>query len=170
VLIDIAVPRDIDPEVIHVPRVRLYDMDNLNEHLEQSLNERTLEIPRVESILIEEQAKFMEYFASLNTLPLIADLRQHAEMIRQMELEKSLRRMPDLSDEERGRIEALTLALVKKLLDAPTRRLRAESTCPHAPEYAMLVRTLFGLEHEAGICGFSGEDCPLSLAAELTEP
>ena len=82
-------------------------MDNLNEHLEQSLNERTLEIPRVESILIEEQAKFMEYFASLNTLPLIADLRQHAEMIRQMELEKSLRRMPDLSDEERGRIEAL---------------------------------------------------------------
>ena len=148
ILIDIAVPRDIDPEVGNIPNVHLYDIDNLNAHLEQSLAERTAEIPHVETILAEEEAKFMNFLQSLDMLPLITDMHQQAEMIRQTELQKTLRRLPDLTDEQRTRIEALTQALVKKMLDHPTNRLRAEATLPNATEYAALARSLFGLENQ----------------------
>ncbi len=165
VLIDIAVPRDIDPDVANVPHVKLFDMDNLNAQLEHSLTERMAEVPQVKNILDEELKLFGEYLSSLKMLPLIADIRQNAETIRQAELEKTLRRMPDLTDAERERIEAMTQALVKKLLEAPTQRLRAEAVCPHAPEYAAVTRALFDLPGEQGLCGFSGNACPVSIAA-----
>jgi glutamyl-tRNA reductase len=72
-------------------------------------------------------------------------MRQQAEAIRQAELNKTLRRLPDLDEAGRARIEALTQALVKKLLDTPTNRLRAQANTPSAPEYADVARTLFGL-------------------------
>ena len=144
-LIDIAVPRDIDPKVAHIPQVQLHDIDNLNAHLEQSLAERASEVPHVKAILDEEESKFLDFLTSLDMLPLITDLRQQAEAIRQAELNKTLRRLPGLSEAERARIEALTLALVKKLLDAPTNRLRAQANTPAGPEYASVARTLFGL-------------------------
>ena len=80
-------------------------------------------------------------------LPIIADMRQHAETIRQVELDKTLRRLPDLTEAERDHIEAMTQALVKKLLHAPTNRLRTEAAMPNAPEYAALARSLFGLDN-----------------------
>ena len=85
-------------------------------------------------------------------LPIIADIRQQAEAIRLAELEKTLRRMPDLTDAERERIAALTHSLVKKILDRPTRRLR-RIRCPHAPAFATVARTLFELKPETGTCG-----------------
>jgi glutamyl-tRNA reductase len=99
-------------------------------------------------------------------LPLITGMRERAEVIRRDELARTLRRMPDLTDLERERIEALTQSLVKKLLDQPTRRLRAEAACPHAPEFATVTRTLFGLEDGSGLCGFSGAACPVSTATD----
>ena len=166
VLVDIALPRDIDPEVGGIPNVRLYDIDHLNEHLEQSLAERTAEIPRVEAILAEEQSSFLEFLSSLKMLPLIADLRQQAEAIRLAELEKTLRRLPDLTEAERIRIDALTQALVKKLLDSPTRRLHAEATSPQAPEYAALTRTLFGLENPSNLKDATGDPSSTTTAAD----
>jgi glutamyl-tRNA reductase len=74
-------------------------------------------------------------------------MRQQAEAIRQAELEKTLRRLPNLTDAERKRLEALTEALVKKLLHAPITRLRAEAGTPMAAEYAEAARNLFGLEN-----------------------
>ena len=148
ILIDIAVPRDIDSDVAHHPLVTLYDMDNLNAKLEHSLAERMAEVPRVKSILEEELALFGEYWRSLDMLPLIADIRQNAETIRQSELEKTLRRLPDLTESERNHIEAMTQALVKKLMHAPTNRLRAEAATPRASEFAALARTLFNLSDE----------------------
>lgn len=165
-LIDIAVPRDIDDEAANIPNVRLHDIDNLNAHLEQSLASRAAQVPHVQAILVEEVDKFLDYFHSLDMLPLITDMRERAEMIRRDELARTLRRMPDLTDLERERIEALTQSLVKKLLDQPTRRLRAEATCPHAPEFATVTRTLFGLEDGSGLCGFSGAACPVSTATD----
>lgn len=166
VLIDIAVPRDIEAACGDVPGVRLYDMDSLNATLETSLAKRTAEVPQVEAILAEEVRKYLDFLDSLEMLPLITDLRQQAEQIRQAELEKTLRRLPDLTEAERARIEALTMSLVKKLLDNPTNRLRAEATCPHAPEYATVTRTLFGLKSDSGLCGFSGNECPISNALD----
>ena len=166
VLIDIAVPRDIDPDAKDIPHVKLYDMDSLNDHLEHSLAERMAEVPQVKSIVEEEVLEFEEYMSSLEMIPIIADMRKQAEAIRQSVLKKSLNRMPDLSDAERDHIEAMTQALVKKILDAPTQRLRAEATCPHAPAYATVARTLFGLHDGKSLCGFSGETCGLSTAAD----
>jgi len=165
VLIDIAVPRDIDPEAGNIPNVHLYDIDNLNTHLEQSLAERLAEIPHVERILAEEQVKFMNFMNSMEMLPLITDIHQQAEAIRQAELQKTLRRLPDLTDAERARIEALTQALVRKILDHPTNRLRAEATLSSAPEYAALARSLFGLENN-GLENYSGTSSISPQAAD----
>jgi glutamyl-tRNA reductase len=148
VLIDIAVPRDIDPDVATLSHVTLYDMDSLNARLEHSLAERMAEVPQVRRIVDKELDLFGEYWKSLDMLPLIADIRQNAESIRQTELEKTLRRLPDLTEAERNHIEAMTQALVKKLLHAPTNRLRAEATTPRASEFAAIARTLFNLSDE----------------------
>jgi len=135
VLIDIAVPRDIDPDVVNIPYVKLFDMDSLNARLEDSLTSRMNEVPHVKEILEEEAHEFRQFLHSLEMLPILIDIRQQAEAIRAAELEKTLRRMPDLTDIERERIEVLTLSLVKKILDTPTRRLRNESTRQHMPQY-----------------------------------
>ncbi|HEX2997358.1 MAG TPA: glutamyl-tRNA reductase [Anaerolineales bacterium] len=164
-LIDIAVPRDIDPAAANIPNITLHDIDNLNVQLEQSLVARMDQVPQVRLILDEEIGEFAEYLKSLDMIPIIADIRQQAEAIRQELLEKTLRRLPDLTDTERDRIEAMTQAMVKKILQAPTHRLRAEAACPHAPEYAAVARTLFGLQEE-GLCSFSGQTCPISHAAD----
>lgn len=166
VLLDIAVPRDVDPAAAEVPGVRLFDIDSLNSRLEQSLAERLRAVPFVQSILGEELGDFAQYLRSLDMLPVIADLRRQAEAIRRAELQKTLRHLPDLTEAERARVEALTEALVKKLLDAPTNRLRAEAACPHAPEYAAVARTLFGLSGREGLCELSGDPCPISIAAD----
>jgi glutamyl-tRNA reductase len=166
ILIDIAVPRDIDPEVGNIPNVYLYDIDNLNANLERSLAERTAQIPQVKAILAEEEFKFMDFLKSLNMLPLITDIRQQAEAIRQSELEKTLRRMPDLTESERARIEAMTQAMVKKILQEPTQRLRAEASSPRASEYATVARTLFGLKHNNDVSGFSESAHSISIAAD----
>ncbi|MEW6241932.1 MAG: glutamyl-tRNA reductase [Chloroflexota bacterium] len=148
VLIDIAVPRDIDPDAANIPHVKLFDIDRLNEQLEGALAERLAEAPKVKSILDEELVEFSEYMKSLEMLPLIADIRQQAESIRKEMLEKTLRRLPDLTESERARVEAMTQALVKQILHAPTNHLRAEAGSPHAPEYASLARALFNLNDE----------------------
>ncbi len=145
VMIDIAVPRDIDHACNDVPGVTVHDMDSLHARLEHSLAEREAEVPLVEAILDEEASKFIAFFGSLDMLPLIADMRQQAEAIRQAELNKTLRHLPDLDEAGQARIEALTQALVKKLLDTPTNRLRAQANTPSASEYADIARTLFGL-------------------------
>jgi glutamyl-tRNA reductase len=148
VLIDIAVPRDIDSASANIPAVTLFDIDGLNAQLEDSLTRRMDEVPQVRRILAEELSEFEGYLKSLEMLPIIADIHQQAEAIRAAELEKTLRRMPDLTDGERERIEALTQALVQKLLHHPTRHLRAEAGSHRAPEYAALVRKLFNLSDE----------------------
>ena len=164
-LIDIAVPRDIDPDAANIPYVKLYDIDNLNGQLEGALAERWAEVPQVRKILEEEIKDFAEYMKSLEMIPIIADIRQQAETIRQEMLEKTRRRLPDLTEAERDYIDAMTQALVKKILHAPTHSLRAAAACPHAPEYATVARNLFGLQSE-GLCIFSDQPCPISHSAD----
>ncbi len=158
VLIDIAVPRDIDPDAANIPHVKLYDIDNLNEKLEGALAERMAEVPQVKSILAEEIKEFANYMKSLEMIPIISDIRQQAETIRLAMLEKTLRRLPDLTEAERARIEAMTQALVKQILHTPTNRLRAEAGSSRAPEYAAVVRMLFNLSDEP--------KSPTSIAAD----
>jgi glutamyl-tRNA reductase len=165
ILIDIAVPRDIDPEVSSIPRVQLHDMESLNGQVEESRLRRLGEVPRVREILEEELLRFAQYLESLAMRPLIAGIRQQAEALRQAELAATFRHLPNLTEDEREHIDLMTRALMKKFLETPTRRLQAESTCPHAPAYAAVARTLFGLMPEAAHCGFSDELCPIASAS-----
>lgn len=165
VMIDIAVPRDIDPEVNQIRGVKLFDLDSLDCQVQSLLEERAAEVPRVEAIIGEEKALLGEYFKQLNMLPIVSRLRMHTEAIRRNELEKTLSHLPGLSEGERKRIDALTRSLVKKIMQAPTQRLLAEASCPHASEYAMVTRTLFDLPDEQEVCAFSGKKCSISKPA-----
>lgn len=146
VFMDIAVPRDVDPEVGAIPAVSLYDMDTLAAQLEHSLSQREAEIPQVKEILVEELSSFQEYLATLDVIPLIVELRQQANDIRQAELEKVIRRMPDLPSDAQAHIEILTKSIVNKILHSPTARLREEANGPNAIDYADIARGLFGLD------------------------
>jgi glutamyl-tRNA reductase len=164
-MIDIAVPRDIDPVASQIPGIKLFDIDTLEQQVANLLAERAAEVPLVEAILAEEEMLFMAYLNALNMEPLIAGLRKQAEVIRQNELKRTLRRLPELTETERERIEAMTRSLVKKLLETPTQRLRAEAACSQASEYATVARTLFALPGEHGLCAFSGQKCTLEIKA-----
>jgi glutamyl-tRNA reductase len=157
VIIDIAVPRDVEANVGEVPNVLLYELDALQENLDHCVEQRRMEAQKVETILAEELDAYTEYMNSLDLLPLIASLRQKAEIIRQTELNKTLRRFPDLSEAERTHLEAMTLAMVKKILHEPTTRLREEAGGPRVTEYATLVRALFGLGESANFTGPTGQ-------------
>lgn len=149
VIIDIAVPRDVNPAVKGTPGVHVFDMDDLQSHLEGSIADRQHEIPHVEAIVDQEVAAFEAWLRGVEVMPVIADLRQKAEEIRQRELERALRHLPDLDPQAREHIQHLSRALVNKLLHEPTLRLRAEANNGHAAEYAATVRDLFGLVTES---------------------
>ena len=146
VFMDIAVPRDVDADVKDVPGVRLFDMDTLSQQLETTLAHRKAEVPRVQEILAEERARFLDYLATLDLLPLIIELRQQVNAIRQAELDKAIRRMTDLPPEAEQRIDALTKSIVQKILHNPTIRLREVAGSSDARDYADITRRLFGLD------------------------
>ncbi len=145
ILLDIAVPRDIDPSVGELAGVRLFDIDSLEQDLERSLASRRAEVPKVEALLAEELEAFLGYLRTLEVVPLIAELREHAESIRRAELDKTLRRLPHLASEDQERLEALTQALVKKLLHKPIHTLRLQAGGPEAAEYTAVAREIYGL-------------------------
>jgi glutamyl-tRNA reductase len=146
VFMDIAVPRDVDTDVNEVAGVCLFDMDTLSQRLQSSLAQRKAEIPHVEAILAEERDHFIDYLATLDLLPLIIELRTQVNAIRQAEVEKAIRRMPELSPEAEQRIDALTKSIVQKILHNPTIRLREVAGSTDASDYADITRGLFGLE------------------------
>ncbi len=145
IFIDIAVPRDVDPDVSALPNVRCYDIDQLEARVSGSLIERQQAVPHVETIITDETENFMTWLHSLDIAPVIAGLRAKADAIRRAEVDKTLRHLKDLSEADRHRIEALSEALVSKLLHDPTLRLKAEANNGHAAEYAAVLRHLFAL-------------------------
>jgi glutamyl-tRNA reductase len=123
-MLDVAVPRDIDPAVRDLPGVRLYDIDDIESVSRASLRGRRREVSRVSAHVEDEVEDFLTWWRSLDVVPVIAGLRERAETIRRREVERALRRLPDLEEDERGRIEAMTRAIVKKMLDRPIARLK----------------------------------------------
>ena len=150
ILIDVAVPRDIEPAVGKLPGVCLYDMDALREGLDEAVAARTREIPQVEMIVAEEVAALESVLRSLQVQPLIVDLRQRAEAIRQRELERTLRYIGEELDPDTLRhVQHLSRSLVNKLLHEPTIRLREKASNGEAEGYAETVRELFDLTTDA---------------------
>jgi glutamyl-tRNA reductase len=144
-LIDIAVPRDIDPAVNDLGGVFLYDIDDLNGVVEANLEERMAEARRAEGIIDEEIAAFFAWLDSMEVVPTVAAIRAKAEAIRQMELEKALKRL-DLSEKDRQTVEALTCAIVNKMLHGPTARLKKAAAGKDGYVYVDIARELYGLD------------------------
>ena len=123
-LLDVAVPRDIDPAVADLPGVKLFDIDDIEAVSRASLRGRRREVLRVEAHVEDEVEDFLTWWRSLDIVPVVSALRERAEEIRRRELERALRRLPGLDGEERERLDAMTRAIVKKMLDRPIARLK----------------------------------------------
>ncbi len=144
-LIDIAVPRDVDPEVAAVPGVHLYDIDELQSVAEKNLHLRRNEVTAAERIVEDDVVKFDGWLRSLEVVPTVAALRARAETLRSAEVGRTLAKMR-LSDADRKRVEAMTSALVKKLLHEPVRTLK---TPGEGDRYVAAARALFDLDGTA---------------------
>lgn len=142
VLIDIAVPRDIDPSVADLPGVRLFDIDDIESVSRASMRGRRREVLRVQAHVEDEVEDFLTWWRHQDVVPVIAALKERAEELRRREVERTLKRMPDLSEEERERIEAMSQALVKKMLDRPIARLK-DNLSPGSDLYIEALQDLF---------------------------
>jgi glutamyl-tRNA reductase len=146
ILIDIAVPRDIDPRVRDVPGVHLYDIDELQSVAEKNLHLRKQEVAAAEKIIEDDADRFVDWLRTLEVVPTVAALRTNAEALRAAEVERTLGKM-NLSAAERKRVEAMTQALVKKLLHSPVTTLKSAG---EGDRYVEAARALFGLDAAGG--------------------
>lgn len=146
IAIDIGLPRDIDPAAGLLTGLSYYDMEGLQEIAEVNGRARAAEVPAVEAVLAEEAADFLAWMDRLRTKPTIAALTGQAEAIRRTAVEKSLRKL-DADQAAQDEIEALTKAIVKRLLHDPIASLRDRGD--EEQHYIEAVRTLFQLDDES---------------------
>ena len=144
--VDIAVPRDVEPEVARLPGVQVFDLDALQQRLRGNLDLRRDEIPKVERIVNEEVGHFETWRQGMALRPLLAQMHARGETIRQREIARLLRRIGQLPPELAAELEAFSQSLVTKLLHEPTRRLRETRDPERARTYTDVTRALFGLE------------------------
>jgi glutamyl-tRNA reductase len=124
VLLDIAMPRDIDPDVRELPDVKLIDLDDLERLCPVDTPTRRAEQNRAEDLAVEEAERLEDWLRSRAISPAIAELRTYAESIRTGELRRSATRLRDLTPEQIAAVDALTSGIVKKLMHGPTVALR----------------------------------------------
>jgi glutamyl-tRNA reductase len=144
-LVDLAVPRDLDPAIGELDGCYLYDIDDLEQIVVETLSLRRREAERAEAIVSAEAEKFHEWHASLDVVPAIASLRARAEAIREAELEKAESLLGRLDESQRRAVEAVTAQIVNKLLHLPTVRMKQAAAAADGVLYAETVRHLFGL-------------------------
>jgi glutamyl-tRNA reductase len=143
-VIDLAVPRDVDPRLAELEDCYLYDIDDLRAVVQESLSGRRREAERAEAIVVHEAERFRDWQASLHVVPAIASLRERAESIRSGELAKAESRLEGLSESERRTVESLTTQIVNKLLHVPIVRLK-QAAAAEGSGYVEVARDLFGL-------------------------
>jgi glutamyl-tRNA reductase len=144
-LIDMAVPRDIEPAVNDIENAYLYNMDDLQKVVNQNIQDREKEAERAEAIVSEEVVKFLRWHQSLEVTPTIVALRTRFEKIRRQELEKTFSLHPHLSDRERQSLEALTCAIINKILHEPVTLLKQSSQNGASDLYLDALQNLFKL-------------------------
>jgi glutamyl-tRNA reductase len=145
-LIDIAVPRDVDPAVARLDQVFLYDIDDLQAIVQENLSRRATEIERAEAIVREEVDRFGGWMQSREVLPTVIALRERFDAIRQAELKRLESKLAPLSPEARARVDEVTHLIVEKLLVTPTEQLKSTRDETLAVTYTDAVHRLFALD------------------------
>jgi glutamyl-tRNA reductase len=135
-IVDIAVPRDIDPRVRTLGGMRLLDLDDLERACPLDLQARQVEVERAEALAVEEGERLERWLRLRSVSPAITELRSYGEAVRAQELRRSSSRLRDLTPEQAAAVDALTLGIVNKLLHGPTVALR------HAPAQRSRSRIL----------------------------
>ncbi len=146
VIIDIAVPRDVDTEVRHISNVLLYDIDDFSRLSEANRKRRETEIQKVTDIIESEVDRFRSWWQANEAKPVISSLVKKAEDIRQAQLNITLKKLRHLSADERESIEAMTKAMMQKMLHDPIQNLKNDSH--RRDEYIRLLNELFRLNEE----------------------
>jgi len=163
-LIDIAVPRDIDPLVNDLENVYLYDIDDLQAAVASNMKDREQEAVKAKLIISQEITEFQMWFKTQEVVPLITALRRKAESIRTTELEQSLKRLGNLSDKEKKHVDNLTRAIVNRILREPVLRIKEFALEDKSDIYVASLCQLFDLDE-----GLNGNGQPNWQEEEKTE-
>jgi glutamyl-tRNA reductase len=146
VIIDIAVPRDVDPAVGRLSNVFLYDIDDFTHISERNRKQRETETQKAMEIIESEVKRFASRWQAMEVKPLISSLVGKAEAIRQAQLKMTLKKLRRLSTEEQQSLEAMTEAIVQKILHDPIQRLKRD--IHGRDDYIRLVTELFQLDKD----------------------
>jgi glutamyl-tRNA reductase len=151
IAIDIAVPRDMEPECRSIPGVSVYDIDDVQAIVERNASGREAEAHGAELIIETELDRFARWLASLEVVPTIAALRERGEEVVRRVLAENENRWEDLGEADRERVELMARAVASRLLHEPTLRMRRAAGSEDAYEYLSALRELFGLEVETEV-------------------
>ena len=145
-IVDIALPRDVEASVGDVNNVFLYNIDDLQQVVDATIERRRAEVPAAERVIADAAESFWNWYRSLEVVPIIRELRARAEDIRQREVEKALRGMSGLSENDAAVVDALTRQILAKVLHRPTVRLKEAAGNGREREVMKTMRYLLGLD------------------------
>jgi glutamyl-tRNA reductase len=151
VLIDIAVPRDIEPGCRELAAVSVYDIDDIQQIVERNAGVREAEATRAEQIIEDELDRFQKWLASLEVVPTIAAMRERGDEVVRRVLAENENRWENLTDADRARMELMANAIASRILHEPTRRIKRAAGSDEAYQYVSAMRELFGLDVETEV-------------------
>jgi glutamyl-tRNA reductase len=164
-ILDIAMPRDVDPAVARLDNVFLYDLDDLHSVVSSNIERRHRELPAAEALIGEEVEKYWQWVAGLAAVPVVTRFREEMNRVRERELEQAMRRLGDLSPAQREVVEHFSQSLMNKFLHEPSVRLRAAAANGRGLAVVDAARYLFALDERAPDAG----DAPTGAAGDSTE-
>ena len=144
--IDIAVPRDIDPAVNEIDNLFLYDIDDLQQVVDDNIKERMSEARRAEQMVDREVQAFSAKMQSREVVPTIVELREALEKLRRDEIERNRKHLGPMSPEQQEAVDRLTRSLINKILHHAISQLKDMAHHPDGPEYVELVRKIFNVK------------------------
>ncbi len=145
--IDIAVPRDIDPVVNEIDNVFLYDIDDLQQVVDENIKERMSEAVRAEALVDDEVRAFRSKLQSREVVPTIVELRETLEKLRRDEIERNRKHLGPMNSEQQEALERITQSMINKILHHPITHLKELAHQPDGPEYIKIVRKIFNVKN-----------------------
>jgi len=146
--IDIAVPRDVDPEMNKLDGIFVYDIDDLQQAVSSHVSDRKKEAEKAEAIVNDEVEKFQARLQALDVVPTIVSLQDHLETIRQAEIDRVRGRLGSMTTDQEPAVEALTRGIVNKIMHTPISTLKTAARDPESTTVIDLVRRLFNLHNK----------------------